>query len=182
MRVVILALACCGGGDEATELSDAIGESLWRQSQADPETETFLPGFTEDDADCLGELTVDVIGYENLVEAGVTPESVREVGALSLPSVPTEQEDTFIEGMVECFDFPAALTAAAASDMGISEESARCLIDGLMEDPAFRSSMKDAVFAASSGDPFSDPEAMGALFDLVGTCLTDEELNSLMNQ
>ena len=190
LTVALMVAACSGGGD-ADELADAIGEGLWAEAQADIEASTLPFEFTEADADCLGEVMVDAIGFQTLVDAGVTVENLKD------PDFQIDDEaNTFLEdpetaeaiadGMTRCVDFGEAMSEMFSSEMGVSPQSAECLIDGLMEQEAFSSALNQAIVGGILGDetvdPFQDgdPEMLGAMFDLMNECLTDEEISNLM--
>jgi len=183
--------ACSGGNSDADELADAIGEGLWAEAQADIAASTLPFELTEADADCLGEVLVDAIGFQTLVDAGVTVENLEDPDfqiddeANSFLEDP-ETAEAIVGGMTDCVDFGEVMSEMFSSEMGVSQESAECLIDGLLEQEAVSSAFSQAIVGGILGDetvdPFQDgdPEMLGAMFDLMGRCLTDEEIANLM--
>lgn len=184
LLAVGLLVSGCGGNSDADELANAIGERIWVEVQPDVAQGNLPFEFTESDANCLGGAVVDSIGYETLTEAGVTAESVREGGiedpASEFLSDP-QAANAFVDGMTQCVDIVGPMSEQLAAEMAVSEESARCIGEGLMDQPAFRDAIVAAIVGGGSSDPFGDdPDAVGAMFDLMSECLTDEELTSIL--
>jgi hypothetical protein len=176
-------VAACNGGDDPEELADAIGDHLWNESQEAPGSLSPLPDLSQEDAACLGDMFVNVIGYETLIDAGVTLESVQngdfEVAEMEIWMQDEETANAFVDGLTTCIDIAGSIAGGLAEDMGISEASAACIIDEMVDQDVFRDSLV-ASMMGSSVNPFEDPAAAAALFELATVCLTDEELASLM--
>jgi hypothetical protein len=185
LLVLGLLVSACGGNGDADELADAIGQGIWEQSQADMDQGDMPFEFTESDADCFGEVFVDTVGYDTLVEAGVTVESLQDGSfdieeSSDLISEP-ETAEAILDGMDECIDLASSMAEIFSAEMGISEDSSLCLMEGLMSEDAFRASIVESMVGSGSGDPFEDdPEAVGAMFGLMGDCLSDEELAAVL--
>jgi hypothetical protein len=185
LLAVGLLVAGCGGSGDADELVDALSDTLWEEAQPDVEQGTLPFEFTEADADCLAQVTVDAIGYDTLTEAGVTAEAVRAGGlegeATDFLRDNPDAANAFVDGMNQCIDIVTAIADEFAAEMGVSEESARCIGDGFMNQDAFRDSMIESLVGDAVNDPLGDdPDAIGALYELMNDCLTDEELAAMM--
>lgn len=183
----LLVVSCGGGTSAEDELAQAIADQMWEESQADPELEDFPFEFERADADCLGHAFVDGIGYETLNDAGITADALQQEGSLE-PfddfELDAESGEVVFEAMEQCFDFAGAMAEAVATEMGIEEASAKCLFDGLLAEEAFRQMMVAGIVGdpESLEDPFADPDPafIGIIFELMTTCLTDEELAELV--
>lgn len=181
--------ACGGGGGEA-ELADAIGGAIWEEARPDIEQGTAPFDFSEPDADCIGGVFVDVIGYDTLVDAGVTVKAIEEQSETLDDLIDDEDlnmddpatASALFDGIDGCIDLAEAVASVISEETGISEESASCFIEGLLAEDAFRESFVQGFVGGESADPFEnpDPATVGIMFDLFNNCLTDEELAEFM--
>ncbi len=180
----LIAASCGGGGDEADELAEAFADQIMEQVQAD-EDDAPLP-IERSEADCLGRAVVNTIGYDAFADAGITAETVRagdETNPFEELDLDPEKGDALFAAMEGCVDFAAALAESQAADMDISVSSAECVIAGFLEIDAFRDAITAGIVGSEdSVDPFQDPssELVGAMFDLLNDCLTDEELARML--
>lgn len=174
------------GQDGASLLAEALGESAWASYQAETEEGNVPFEISREQAFCLGEMLVDVIGYEELDRAGVTVEVVERQEAFDpeeLYNFDWDDEQLtldYFNGVSGCIDLAGFMTSAFSLELGIAAGSAGCLVNGMLADEAISSSLARS-FANSFGatDPFSDPGLTGDLFGLFSGCLTDEELRDL---
>lgn len=179
--------ACSGGGGE-TELSEALGAAIWQEAQ--PEDGSLPAALTEENAGCIGEVFVSVIGYEALEGQGITAEAVtgrsgpladlvrgKDLG-IDDPEVATGLYD----GIQECVDIGSVLAPAMSAELEIGAESASCFVGGLLAEDAFRSVLVENLIGAGSLDVLRspDPSTIGVLLGLLNSCLTQEEIAKVL--
>lgn len=174
LAVLALVAAACGdsgGGLGASEqaLSDAIRDSILE----DPDPES---PFGTEEATCVGDGAVRAFGVDGLLELGITVDNADPGDAFD--GATDEQIDKVIDVTLECVDIAQAFVDAAAGD--ISQESARCLGDGLETEGLLRPLVK-AGFQGEEFDITADPDAAERFFGLIVDCLSAEELISLGN-
>ena len=188
VAIPMLVAACGGGGESGADaLGDAIGEEIWKASEEDIASGADVPfQFTESDANCLGHAFVDAFGYDELVEAGLSADAVRDdvTGVEEVFDLvggdQAETAEKIFTGMDDCIDLTEAMAAAGAAEMGISEASATCLFGGLMDASAFRDAMVAGMFTDAEPDFESDPAIIGEMFSLMNECLSDDELSQIV--
>ena len=174
--VVVLALmaAACGGGDGGGDERNEAVASLQRQiteSQADetsPEAQ-----FSDAEARCMAEGIVDAFGISRILEA--EDQGFEEFMAAAT----VEERRNVVDLTLECVDLTEQFTAPLVAE-GISEESARCIGDAMMEDETFRDVLAEGL-GTGSFEPTGESEAalMEALFPVILDCLSAEELANL---
>lgn len=127
--VLALLLTACGGGQEQA-YADAIAVSA---QQDDAE---FSP--TDDEARCIGDAYVDVLGVGRFEEAGVTPEDIRSgtdplqnSGELGVGEA--EAGDLF-DGVNECTDVRELILQGLSQDSPLPPEAQACLADAIDDD------------------------------------------------
>lgn len=186
---LLLAVSACGGGDDAgggdgeAALVEALGAEIWTQMQSDEELPEELD---KEAATCVAQVIVDVVGYDELEEAGVTVEALESGGLDDVPNqfdeLSVEQAGELADGTLGCVDFESVVARQFAADDTISEGSARCLADGMLQSEGFRDLIVQGIvggedaFAAAT----QDSALAGMVFQLMADCLTPEELSSLM--
>lgn len=159
-------------GEEAADAADeaAVGDDL----------DDVFADLSDDDAQCVGEAYVDVIGVDEL-EAVVTPDEIRESPDNDHDDwgieLTDEQGTEIYRGIVDCSpDAGAAFTAGVAQGVteGLTEESPdaasaidqQCLADA---DPADLEGFMGAALA--QGDDFTPNDAQATeLVDWIGGC------------
>lgn len=130
---------------------------------------------SDGEAQCVAEDVVDALGVGGVVELGL---SVDDAEGDPFANATDEQIGQVVDAMLDCVDFRTALLPEIAGD-GISDESAGCVVDGMLAADFFRPALIDSL--GSGGDVAfeDDPEAAGAMIEIVLECLTPEELAEL---
>jgi hypothetical protein len=177
----LLALASCGDDDSGGSGGDS--QSADGQEYVDAIMSTFDAedaGFPEEDAQCVAERTVDIVGVDTLQEAGITPEEIAAGDGEDLLAdfEPTEEQaDAIVDGFFECVDFAELFVGqmTMTTDVQIDEEKLRCIGERMQSSEALRASLKASVLGdESTDDPFSED----AIFTMFEEC--DVELTDLM--
>ena len=174
--LAIVAGACgdSGGGGEADGFSDteqALSDAIRVALLEDPDPDPDSP-FGEEEATCIGDNAVREFGVDGLLELGITVDNADPGDAFD--GATDEQVDSVIDITLECVDFTELFVQEAAGD--VSQESARCLGDGLERDDLIRPLVRAGFEDAEFGD---DPEVAQAFFALIVECLSAEELANL---
>lgn len=177
-------LTACGGGDDAegNELAGLIGEKIWLDAQEDVTAGGTAPDLSRAEADCFGRAMVDTVGYESFRDAGITVEAVSQDPELVREPFETLDLSTdagleLFDALQVCYDFEAAFAGLMAGAGGLSQASARCYVDGLFGNESFRLAIAESMVGGSGTSlGGSDPVLASLAADLMGECLTDEEL------
>jgi hypothetical protein len=179
--VFCLFLASCGGGDgsdaEADELARLIGEGIWANAQADIARGEAPPiEYTRADSDCVARAIVEEAGLEALADAGITVEAARTdpnfIDNSDAPSLDSATQSRVFDAIDGCIDFGEVLSGVFSAAYDISEASAECLTSGLLDEESARSAVVSSFFGGGASDAKVDM----IILDLLGECLTDEEL------
>jgi hypothetical protein len=179
VAVAALTAFACGdtggeGGDGFSASEQALSDAIRDEVLADPDPDS---PFGEEEATCIGDNAVREFGVDGLLELGITVDNADPGDAFDGAS--EEQVDKVIDVTLGCVDFAAAFVEAAAGD--ISEESARCLGDGLESKGILRPLVK-AGFQGEEFDLTEDPALAEDFFTLIVDCLSAEELVNLGNE
>jgi hypothetical protein len=168
----LIVAACGGDGDgDAAALSDAIADAMMESVDADTP-------FERDQAECFGNEVVDRMGVDRLVAVGLSVEDIE--GGAEPGSVDLSDEDVtnMTDAITECIDFGQLVVDEMTADLTISAESAQCLVDGINEADFLRT-FAESSFLDDEVPSELEGEMLSTLFDLLGECLTPDELNSL---
>jgi hypothetical protein len=96
-------------------------------------------GFSEDEAECIAEVLVDVVGVGELESAGAW-DRIQDAPGGSLSdfgiTLGEAQSSTFFDGMSRCKDMRAYFEETLTTE-GLSPELSGCVVDGL-DDATFR--------------------------------------------
>ncbi|MFQ5948314.1 MAG: hypothetical protein ACE5KX_05600 [Acidimicrobiia bacterium] len=132
--------------------------------------------FGEAEATCVAESAVDEFGIEGLVELGITVDNANPENLFE--NATSEQVDAIVDITLNCVDFRRFFTEQMTAGAEISDESAKCLADGMLEAEFFRPLVAQGLRGeeAEFGD---DPEAAAEVIELVIECLSPEELIQL---
>jgi hypothetical protein len=170
VAVTMLFVACGDGAPSLSTEERALADALVAEFESDPDT----PFSADDGARCFADRFVGEFGVARLAEIGVTVESIDnepDFGALS-----TEEIDRLADIAMGCVDFKGAFAIEMAAE-GISEDSARCLADGLHAEGFFRATLISGL----TGQDIPNEDAMMASFVGWATrCLTAAELSEFM--
>ena len=185
---VALIVSACGGGDsggssEEQALINAMGDALWADMQDDGDLPEEI---NEESADCVAETVVETVGYEQLQDAGITAEALESTSLEDLPDPTEDLSDAraaeLADGTLDCINFEELIAQQFAADGSVSEESARCVASGLLDEGGFREAMVegmiggDAAFDAAA----EDSTIAAAMFQTMADCLNPDELSALM--
>ena len=157
----LILFAACGGNDEDAESVEIMdGLSSGEQVIADALTAELVsdPEFPfVDDATCISETSVSVIGLDKLTELGFSATSV-DVPAAELPE---ELQEAFTNAVLDCAGtsgLAAYIVEASAEDddgAPLLMEDAECIANGLDREQwyefvasSFKAETPDDVFAA----------------------------------
>jgi hypothetical protein len=157
LALVPLAFAACGG-DDGSRSGDSQTTEGQQYVAAMMATYDEEDGFTEAEALCAAEGTVDVIGVEDLEQAGVSPEELAtyEGEGLAPGFTPSpDQADQLVDVFFECVDFGKVIFNAAASEEGIEnfpEAKIACVGEKLENDEVFHEAMERELFGASTDE------------------------------
>jgi hypothetical protein len=80
--------------------------------------------------------------------------------------------------MLGCVDFGALVVSEITSGMNISQESARCIVDGLEQSGLLRTLVLQGLSAEATDTPFDD-QTLGQLSGFLLQCLSPEEISQL---
>jgi hypothetical protein len=169
---IALATAACGGGDgdgKKAEYVDAIAATFTNDESL---------SVSDDDAACLAEDMVDVIGVDRLEDAGVEPaeiaadednEEFQKVAEQLSEAEANELVDVIFDG--DCVDFGAIMAESILADASgdISDEQATCIGDAFADNEAFKGAFAQSLLSGAEEDPDLDA-AMGDIFEIFETC------------
>lgn len=180
-----LALAACSAAaSEQDQLEEAIAEVIQNEFASAEGVEDVPINFDEDESLCVAEGFVETVGYDNLVDAGFTPESVRSGGMQQLENLSSEinvedLDDEVALQMLDCVNLGEVFTSMFTADLGLDDDSAECLSDGLIESGGIEEMMDSLV--TGGGQPDIDDPQLGALFlSLFSECLDGEDLAGIL--
>ena len=156
-----------GGHDSQTPEGQAYVDAMMETSDDS--------GFTDTEARCIAEGSIDVIGVQTLRDAGVTPEMMAEGGELLSDFEPSEaQANALNDMMFACVDFGALMTV----EMGVGvlpAEQVACIGDALETDEVFRSFLVSSMLGAEDETGTTDDmvDLQNALMDIMVGCGVD---------
>jgi hypothetical protein len=173
VAALALVATACGDDGGGGERSEAIA-SLQRQiteSQAD-EIPTEAQ-FSDAESRCMAEGIVDEFGISRILDA--EDQSFEQFMAAAT----VEERRNVVDLTLGCVDLTEQFTAPLVAE-GLSEESARCIGDAMMEDEVFRDVLAEGL-GTGSFEPTGESEAalMEALLPVMLNCLSAEELANL---
>lgn len=124
LTLTVAVLAACGNDSEtdAQPYVDALSDQLATIQDFQLE---------DDDADCLAADMVDLIGAENLEDAGISPEDLARSGDLSSLDVelPDDTEERLTSAFDECVDLGELVADQLALQYGIPSGTLDCIAE-----------------------------------------------------
>jgi hypothetical protein len=178
---VVGVLAACGGGGGGGGGSAAYVDAAMRSyDDADADVKEAI---SRDEAECLVQNMVDIIGVDNLEDAGIEPGDLDDADASPFEALGddmTEEQsaeivDVIVDG--ECFDMVDVVLAqieGTENPFGnLSEEKVRCVFDGIFQDPAVKEAMAGSLLGDEDADSSALSDAVGDesnLFKILGDC------------
>jgi hypothetical protein len=165
--------AACGGGegDDGAALSDAIADAMMEDAAEDSP-------FGREQAECFGDEVVERMGVDRLVAVGLSVEDIERGAEPGSVDLSDEDVSNMTDAVTECIDFGRLVVDQMTADMPLSDESADCLVAGI-NDAGFLRAFAESSFIDESVPSELENEMISTLFDLVGDCLTAEELGNI---
>ena len=174
--ILALVLGACGGGDvdlsaDDQRLADAIAGQLTQDDESLPVPQA--------EAQCFGERTVNEMGSDRLAALGLDLAAVEAGTSPSDVDLNDNDTDTLLDAFIGCIDFGDVFTESLleGADGGVSEDSARCIAEGIDDD-----TIRKAAQAGITGEelsPETDAELLSDILKLMSDCLSPEELLSV---
>lgn len=177
--VALVTVACgddAGGRTPLTEAEQALADVIVGEmtAEADPDD----PFAVEASARCFAEGLVGEFGIGRLAELGIQAQDVGDPNAAFSLMTDPEVEAT-ADIALGCPAFRDALVTEMTAD-GISDDSADCLVEELVDSGVFRllviAQMKGESTQAIEEDAANSAALIGALIK----CLTPEELETVL--
>ncbi len=170
----IVVVAACGGDDGASlneeeqALADLIASEILEDDEGD------APPLSTEQAQCIGDESVAAIGFDRMVEIGLGPDALGAGTDIEDVDVPDAEVDAIVDVYFDCVDVKALFTQGLLETGDVSEDSAECVADGI-EDRFVRNALEAGIRGEDFG-PEDDPELLQSLLQVLGDCLTPEEL------
>ena len=177
--VALVSMACggdAGGRVSLTDAEQALADVIVAEMTANPDPSD--PFQVEASARCFAEGLVGELGVGRLAELGIEAQNVGDPNAAFSLMTDPEVEAT-ADIALGCPAFRDALGTEMTAD-GISDASADCLVEELVDSGVFRllviAQMKGESTQAIEEDPANSAALIGAPLE----CLTPEELETVL--
>ncbi|MEX2419940.1 MAG: hypothetical protein WD652_06120 [Acidimicrobiia bacterium] len=177
--VALVTVACgddAGGQAPLTDAEQALADVIVAEMTASPDPSD--PFQVEASARCFAEGLVGELGITRLAELGIEAQNVGDPNAAFSLMTDPEVEAT-ADIALRCPAFRDALATEMTAD-GISDDSADCLVEELVDSGVFRllviAEMKGESTDAIEEDAANSAALIGALIK----CLTPEELETVL--
>ncbi|MEX1208349.1 MAG: hypothetical protein WEE36_07050 [Acidimicrobiia bacterium] len=177
--VALVTVACgddAGGQAPLTDAEQALADVIVAEMTASPDPSD--PFQVEASARCFAEGLVGELGITRLAELGIEAQNVGDPNAAFSLMTDPEVEAT-ADIALRCPAFRDALVTEMTAD-GISDDSADCLVEELVDSGVFRllviAEMKGESTDAIEEDAANSAALIGALIK----CLTPEELETVL--
>ncbi len=166
---VVLLLSACGDDDSG-------GDDAYRDVLVEEIRDTEEAGFevSDDDAECLADRFLDVLGGSEALEAeGITPEELAESESPADLGLELDDDDgaAFGEAFTAC-DLPLAdlIVQSIESSEGeeVSDETKACIDENFDEEGFAR--LVGQGFATGEDFDAQDPESVQVILDLLEAC------------
>lgn len=171
---LLLGAAACGGDDGGSALSDE--EQTYADALATELTDaTDGFGVTDDEAACMAESAMGVLGVKPFKDADVSPKDIEDSDSpgelLGEGTVSDKDASAIAEEWGDCADLPTAFAAAGADEFNLDADGVSCLEDGLRDNDILANVIA-ATFTSEGGEP--DGETLRELVGLVSECSAGE--------
>jgi hypothetical protein len=169
---VVVVTATRGGGDSARDSQTEEGKKYVAAMMASSDAETF----SADEATCIAEGSVDIIGVKTLQDAGVTPDDMANSSDSDLlPGFkPTEQQaNAILDLMFGCVDFGTMFAEGmVGSGVDLPSEKMHCVGDQLEASPAFRAFLVSTMLNPDTDttDPSEGGGVEAAMLEIFTKC------------
>jgi len=169
---IVVALVAAACGDDTPSADPAMVASL---SQRIAENQSGSGGFdmTDEEVECFAIGIIELFGDERIT-AGMD----LDFSDFMATATSGERRET-VDIMFGCVDLGDDLARELGGGTELSEESAQCLADTMLDSDAFRDATAESF--VSESDPFQDPELVAELLPLMLECLTAADLAELGN-
>ena len=178
----VLAVTACGGSDSSGSTDDeqayasAFAASL---QSAMSDNNVTVSG---EDAQCVGNRIVGIVGVEKLADSGLTPEEIRNDTADLQSSIgdPTpEQASQLSDAIFDCLNVAEIFVAGfeqSAQDAGfvLTDEKVQCLGKNFEQNEQMRELIAQSIITGK--EPNFEGANANLLVDILGTCLSVEDL------
>jgi len=180
LAACLLVVAC--GDDAATTTTGAAGgadnsalvAALGSKISSSPQASTTDFQFDDQSIACFAGGLVDQLGAD-VVAANVD----KEFDAF-MASLDQSQRRTVVDVLFDCVDVADAMVAGMSGEgSGLSEASARCVLDAMLASDAFRDAVAESFVSGDSS--FESDALVAAMLPIFFQCLTPEELANLGN-
>jgi len=168
----LIIAACGGGGEDASAISDAIADAMMENAGDDTP-------FEREQAECFGDEVVDTMGAERLVAVGLSVEEIENGADPGSVDLTDDDIDKMTDAITTCIDFGRLVVDEMTAEIDLSEGSADCLADGINEADFLRA-FAESSFLDEEISSDVEGEMTGALFGLLGDCLTADELSGFI--
>jgi hypothetical protein len=168
LAMTALSAAACGdddggGGGSSSDRGEEYVDAIMESGEDS--------GFTEEEDECVARAYVDVIGVDELEEAG-TPEEISEAEDESLSesgiTLDDEQRDVLWDEFNECVDVRQIFLGSLEAGEDLPEDAIACLDDAIDDDllkRIFLTTVIDGDEALSN-----DEELNNEFLDVIGGC------------
>jgi hypothetical protein len=171
LALTLLAGACGGDGDDAQAHSDAIADGM--MNNVDPDSP-----LDREQAECFGDEVVARMGTDRLAAVGLSIEDLENGAAPGSVDLSDDDVAAMTDAVTRCIDFGRIFVDEMTADLALSDESAGCLVDAINEADFLRA-FAESSFIDDAVAPELEAEMFRTLFDLLGECLTPEELSNI---
>jgi hypothetical protein len=178
-----LVAASCGDDDGGSDLNSGeqkLADAIAAQMLEDDDSTGDMP-MTEADADCVAQGVVSEVGVDRLVEVGLSEDAIRSGTSPEDVDLPDEVIDDFVGVFMDCVDLAEIMVAGMTEDSEISDDSAECLAEGMLDDyEEFLTLAARSGITGEEFEPDDDPDLMAGIIILMSECLTPEELSEVV--
>lgn len=171
-----LLVAACGDDDDAGGDGRANAIAFLQRQIAESQTGeagASEPQFDDEETFCMAEGIIAEFGMARVLEA-----SDQEFEDF-MAEATAEERRAVVDVTLDCVDLTEQFTAPMLAD-GVSEESANCIGEQMMDNETFRDVLAEGL-ATGSFEPTGDDETalIEAMFPIIFACLSPEELARL---
>jgi hypothetical protein len=174
LLAAMVATAC--GDDDGGSDGDTAAIAALRQQITEAQASDAAAGdtaFTDEEILCMAEGIVGEFGAARVIEA-----DDQEFSEFMSEATPEERR-AVVDLTLGCVDLTAQFIGPLVAE-GVSEESATCIGDSLMENETFRDVLAEGLASGSfEPGPGAEAQLMEALMPVMFDCMSAEELGQL---